>query len=284
MKRSIVDVSISRFLIVFLAALPVLSFSQSNTLTCTDFKNGIFYLYPKNSEGQFFCRRDGNFQYEVDLKDKNADTLVWKINWTDDCTYTLKYISGGKKLDEATAKLLKKHKLAYEITKSTADYYVFKGYIDNTSGNAFQADTMWVTEKNNIVNNALFDRVSDPAVLYKDHFRDTSKYAILYVYRPGKITNSLGNFLVYFDENPMWVARNRSGYIFKILREGKFNITSRLFKDESSVTLDIKFGKTYYAKSMIHWGISSRLYNFKLEMAQVDEQLGKDEFDKVNIR
>lgn len=273
-----------RTLIMLSFMWPSLSYCQKNSLTCTDFKNGIFYIYPKNSQDQFFCRRDGEFQYEVSLKDQHADTTVWKIIWTDDCTYTLKYISGGKEIDEESKKLLKKHKLAYEIIKSTNDYYVFKGYLDNTSGNAFQADTMWVTEKTTIVNNELFKRLSDEGVLFKDHFRDTSKYAVLYVYRPGKITNSLGNYLVYFDDNMMWVARNRSGCIFKILKEGKFNIISRLFKDESSAMVDIKFGKTYYVKSMIHWGISDRLYNFKLEMAIVDQETGKDDFDKINVR
>jgi hypothetical protein len=79
----------------------------------------------------------------------------------------------------------------------------------------------------------------------------------------------------------MCVAKNRSGYIFKILKEGKITFKSKLLKDESAVTVDIKFGKKYYIKSMIHWTISSRLYNFKLEMAAVAPEKGADEFDKV---
>jgi len=32
---------------------------------------------------------------------------------------------------------------------------------------------------------------------------------------------------------------------------------------------------------MIHWGITSRLYNFKLEMASVEQEAGKAEFGEV---
>jgi hypothetical protein len=60
--------------------------------------------------------------------------------------------------------------------------------------------------------------------------------------------------------------------------------SSGLYKDQSSVPVDIHFGHVYYIKSMIHWGVSSRLYNFKLEMQQVDAQQGKQEFDAVNLQ
>jgi hypothetical protein len=78
--------------------------------------------------------------------------------------------------------------------------------------------------------------------------------------------------------------QNKSGYIFVILKEGKFKMNSSLYKDESGTELDIKFGHVYYVKSMIHWGISSRLYNFKLEMVQMDPKEGKTEFADVNLQ
>ena len=213
----------------------------------------------------------------------DGDSTVWKVNWVDDCTYTLKYISGGK-IDEETFKILKKHKLAYEITKVTNDYYLYKGYLDNSSNNLIQSDTMWLTEKVNITNNELFRQIPDAGILRKNHFSDTSKYAVLYLYRPGKITNSLGNYLLYFNDNILCVAKNNSGFIFKIMKEGQYNISSRLYKDESAVQLDVKFGKTYYVKSMIHWAISKRLYNFKLETAIVSPDTGIEEFEKINLQ
>jgi hypothetical protein len=143
---------------------------------------------------------------------------------------------------------------------------------------------MWLTEKTTIVNNTLYKQIPDAAVLKKQHFSDTSNYAVVYVYRPGKITNSLGNYLIYLDDNLICDAKNKTGFIFKIFKEGQFTLSSKLYKDESGVKLDVKFGKAYYVKSMIHWGISSRLYNFKLEMAVVDPISGTEEFEKVNIQ
>lgn len=260
---------------------PLFSFSQNRSLTCADLKNGVFHNYPVTVNKHYLIRKDGEFQVETDLED--GDSTVWKVNWTDDCVYTLKYISGGK-IAEEVLKVLKKHKFAYEITRITNEYYVYKGYLDNTSNNPIQADTMWFTERAHITNNELFRLIPDEAILRKEHFRDTSKYAVLYLYRPGKITNSRGNYLVYFNDNMMCVATNNSGYIFKILKEGQFNISSRLYKDQSSVQVDIKFGKVYYVKSMVHWAITSRLYNFRLEMALMDPETGRDEFDKVNLK
>ncbi len=86
------------------------------------------------------------------------------------------------------------------------------------------------------------------------------------------------------DNSIMCVAKNKSGYIFKILKEGQFEIKSRLFNDESSVILNVRFGNMYYVKSMIHWGISRRLYNFKLEMAIKGSSVGKAEFGDVNVQ
>ena len=261
--------------------LPLFSHAQNKALTCADLKNGVFHCYPVTINKHYLIRKDGEYQLETDLAD--GDSTLWKVNWVNDCTYTLKYISGGK-MEEDVLKVLKKHKLAYKITRVTSEYYTYTGYIDNTDNNPIQADTMWLTEKVNIINNALFSQIDNEGVLKKNHFSDTSKYAVLYVYRPGKITNSLGNYLLYFSDNLLCVAKNKSGYIFKILKEGKYNISSRLYKDEAAVQLDVKFGKTYYVKSMINWAITSRLYNFKLEMALVKPETGSDEFDKVNLQ
>jgi hypothetical protein len=80
------------------------------------------------------------------------------------------------------------------------------------------------------------------------------------------------------------IARNNSGYIFKVLKEGQFTLESRLYKDKSAIQQGIRFGHIYYIKSMIHWGISSRLYNFKLEMAGMDPKEGKPEFAEVSLK
>jgi len=262
-----------------------LSFSvqaQNKTITCADLKTGLFHSYPKNSSDHYISNREGDSQNEVNVK--TGDSILWKINWIDDCRYTLKFVSGNVKMNEDVSSFLKKHKMAYEISKVTINYYVFKTYIDKTSGLPIETDTMWITEKTNITSNELIKPVPNPAFLKKEHFSDTSKYAVVYIYRPGKFTNSLSNYLVYCNDNILWVARNKSGYIFKILKEGKIKFSSRLNKDESSIALDVKFGNTYYVKSMVHWGMYKGLSNYKLEMAEAEPKDGKIEFEEVEIQ
>ncbi|MCW3092121.1 MAG: hypothetical protein JWP81_3190 [Ferruginibacter sp.] len=265
-----------------LMLLSFIPFAQNKIPNCTDLKDGIFYFYPKNTSELDLNIREGELLREINTK--TGDTILWKIQWPGDCQYTLKYISGDTKMSDEHLKFFKKHKLIYEIERITSAYYTFKGYVDKVSDTPLQSDTMWLNEKVNRVNNELFKPVENSAVLKKAHFNDTSKYAVLFVYRPKKLANSLGNYILYFDDNIMCVAKNNSGYIFKVLREGQFVIKSKLYKDESAIKLDVKFGKTYYVKSMIHWGITSRLYNFKLEMSQVSTADGKSEFEEVDLQ
>ena len=93
----------------------------------------------------------------------------------------------------------------------------------------------------------------------------------------------MGNYIVYFNDAIMCAAKNNTGYLFKIFKEGQFVIKSKLLKDKVEVKLDIKFGKSYYVKSMIDWGITSRLYNFKLEMVNMPAAYAIPEFDEVDI-
>jgi hypothetical protein len=265
-----------------IAVIPLRTFCQTKNIACADIKTGIFYYYPKNSTDSYIETRDDDYLYEKNIV--KGDSSVWKIEWKSDCEYWLKYVSGNTKMTDEVVKLLEKHKLVYQVNKVTNDYYTFTGYIDKTSNQPIQTDTIWYTQKVNVPNNKLLARVTNPATLKWQHFSDTSKYAVLYVYRPGKFSNSRGDYLVYFDENIMCIAKNNSGYIFKVLKEGTFEIKSRLFKDESSVKLEVKFGNTYYVKSMIHWTISKRLYNFKLDMQVMTPQDGQTEFANVDLQ
>jgi len=270
---------VKKTLLFLLLIIAVKSYSQ-HTVSCNDLKNGIYYYYTKNSPSHYILYRTENFQKEVDLT--TGDTSLWKIAWQSDCKYSLQFVSSSLKRDPEFVKLLKNHKLVYTVTAVTDDYYAFRGYVDKESNPPIIADTIWLREKANISNSVLFKQLANDNETRR--LKDTSRYAILYLYRPGKITNSLANYFVYFDEEIMCIAQNNSGYVFKVFKEGKFEVKSRLFKDESSVKLDIRFGNKYYVKSMIHWGISTRLYNFKLEMATVALQEGQTEFENIKNR
>lgn len=262
--------------------MPFISVAQDSQSGCAAIKNGVFYFYPKNGAERYMDIREGELLHETNMT--TGDTSAWQVKWTGDCTYSLQYISGNNKMSAEMQQFVKQHQLVFQVTNISGDYYIFKGYVDKTSNPPVQTDTMWLHEKTSIASNELFRQVKNSALLKRAHFSDTSRYAVVYLYRPGKLTNSLGNYLVYFDDIPMCVAKNKSGYIFKVLKEGKFEVKSKLYKDESVTVLDVKFGSTYYVKSMIHWTISSRLYNFKLEMAVVKPDRGQMEFEEVNLQ
>lgn len=245
-------------------------------LTCNDIHDGVFYNYPKNSSDKYIDIREGEFVHENNLV--NGDTSLWKIKWNNDCTYTLSLVDMNGKLEQQARELMKKHKLVFSINNVTNDYYVFTGYLDKTTNPPIINDTMWMHEKVNIPNNELFKQVPVNVALKKNAISDTSKYALLYVYRPGKIKLSLANYLIYFDNNLMCVAQNSSGYVFKILKEGKFELKSRLNKDESSLPLDIHFGKSDFVKTEIQWGIYKHLSNYKLENTEISKEQGMAEF------
>ncbi len=251
------------------------SYAQQK-LTCNDIHEGVFYNYPKNSTDRYIDIREGEFVHENNLV--TGDTSLWKIKWNNDCTYTLSLIEMNGKLEQQTRELMKKHKLLFSINDLTNDYYVFTGYFDKTSTLPIIHDTMWMHEKVNISSNELFKQVPDNIVFKKTLISDTSKYALLYVYRPGKLKLSLANYLVYFDDNLMCVAQNSSGYVFKILKEGKYELKSRLNKDESPLPLDIHFGKSYFVKTEIQWGLYKHLSNYKLENTEMSREQGMAEF------
>ena len=269
---------LKKFVFIFVL-FPFISKAQNNKLTCAEIKKGVFHFYPKNLSNHFLIIREDDIAHEIDLA--TGDTSVWEIKWTDDCVYSTKFISGSQKKDDNTLSFLKRHKFVFDVLNITDDYYVFKGYTDKISDLPIMSDTIWFNEKATVVNHELFKQV--PNSVGKPVINDTSKYALLYVYRPGKITNSLGNYIIYFDDNVMCAAKNNTGYLFKIFKEGNFGIKSKLYKDESSVNVNIKFGKIYYAKSMIHWGLY-KLYNFKLEMENVDAATGESDIEKVKLK
>jgi hypothetical protein len=256
------------------------TYSQNDPVTCADLKNGVFHSYPKNSADHYISEREDEYQKETNLT--TGDTSSWQIKWKGNCTYSLKYL-GGNKLPQEQLDFLKKHTLIYEVGRITNEYCLVTGHVDKTSNPVIQIDTMWFNERTNVISNLLFNPVPNAGALKRDHFSDTSKYAVVYIYRPKKLGISMSNYLVYFDDNIMWIAKNRSGAIFKILKEGRFEIKSKMLKDQSAVNVDVKFGNTYYIKSMVHWKLYKG-YNFKLEMAQVEPEQGKSEFSEVSIQ
>jgi hypothetical protein len=252
---------------------------QDTVPDCASFKTGTYYSYPKNTLERYRCVRKGKIEIAKNLD--AGDSTVWEIVWSSNCTYTMRYIRGNEQLKSKTEKFLDKHQLAFKVETITPDYYVYSDYVDEVSKRRVGSDTIWFHEKAGLPHNDHYWLVPDETWLKKRHFGDTSQYAVLYLYRPGKLTNSWTPFPVYANDSLIWSAKNKSGCIIMIKAEGPVELKSKLLKDSSAVRLDIQFGKRYYVKSMVHWGMHHG-NNFKLEMAALKPEEAKAEFEEIS--
>ena len=254
-------------------------FAQKEQPVCTNVHRGTFYIYPKNSGEKYVDTRDEEYVHETNIT--TGDTSLWKVKWLNDCTYSLSLVEQSGEKADAIKAVMKKHTLVYKIKSVTNEYYVFDGYFDKTTNPLIQTDTMWMTEKAIVANNELFKYVPDSLLANAQKISDTSRYALLYVYRPGKLMLSLSDFLVYFDNNPMCVMHTNTGFVFKILKEGTFELKSRQFKAEQAIPITVQFGKVYYVKAAVDWGVHKYLYNFKMDNQLVSQEQGKADFGEL---
>ncbi|MEP7237866.1 MAG: hypothetical protein ABI685_08380 [Ferruginibacter sp.] len=272
--------SFSKIIMLLFCIVPQLLNAQNKSITCADLRTGFYHSYPASTNEHYLYIRDSLYQTEIETV--KGDTTLWKITWLNDCSYTLKFVSG--KMNKDMVEFLKNHVVLIMVNKITDSYFTFSFYFDKVSDNMILADTMWLTEKTNFFSNTALQVIKTDIVPPKKHFNDTSAYALVFVYRPGKVTNSLGNYIIYFNDYGICVAKNNSGYIYKVYKEGQLELKSMLYKDVSAVNVNIKFGQKYYVKSMIHWTITSRLNNFKLEMKLMDPKEGESEFEEVRLQ
>jgi len=67
--------------------------------SCTDLKSGEFYYYPRNTLDQYHIFVAGDVEKVVSMKKKKGarsyDSSLYKIEWKDDCSYTLKFMEGS---------------------------------------------------------------------------------------------------------------------------------------------------------------------------------------------
>lgn len=94
----------SRVLLLLLLAFTTAAQAQTESSSCEKLQAGLFYYYAKDNFDYAFIR-EGDMQKEVNLS--TGDTTLWAIKWKNDCTYTLKYISGGPYAEPTKAQLSK---------------------------------------------------------------------------------------------------------------------------------------------------------------------------------
>jgi hypothetical protein len=256
--------------------LATVTLAQNEKLQCSSLHDGTFYLYPKNSGKSFLSIRSGDMVKEVEMNTR--DTAYWKISWRG-CNYTMKLVSytgkGFKNMGDVSD-----HKFIYRVQNVSSNYYTYQGFMDKVSDDPIQTDTAWLQPQTNASNKILFAPVANEGILKRSHFADTSKYAVLYIYSPITTVCQNANYYIYLDDVLVFGAEN-SGFkkpsaIFKIYKEGSVDLVSMVKSKVSKVSADIQFGKTYYLKNQVKWGV--QCYP---ELLMVDPKVGKTEFASV---
>jgi hypothetical protein len=265
----------------------LLSFTAHSQDSLTNYSkqiNGVYHYYHsgKMNEHYLFILQTDTLLF-INLE--KSDTFFYSAKWTANNILTTTYISGEGHVKRKELKKVKKNEVLYKIVGNTDDYILFQTYHGTISKKAAIDDTLWLSEKSGIKFNALYQQVFNENEIKLSNFSDTSNYALVYIYRPGKFTNHLADIPIFFNGQSVFAAKNKSGYLFKIYKEGDLNIMSKIFADKSAVNLKIKTGKVYYVKAMIHWTAASKfLYNFNLEMAIMDNQKGETEMKEVKFK
>jgi hypothetical protein len=263
---------------LFFCFLALPAAAQFKPPACSAYRKGTFYAYPSGKGIHYILYRDAHTEKEV--SPEQGDSTVWRIEWQDACNYTLEYVSGNVSLSGKQEKFLEKHRLAYRILFTTDDYCVYTEAVDKPDGKLLERDTIWLHESPHVLAAPNPGRLVDEMTLRKRHFSDTSQYAVLCLYRPKKLVLSLARYGIFLDSSALCMMTNGSAYMFMISKEGPATLESVLNKDKFPLALDIKFGRRYYVRSTIDWGLT-KYGNYKLEMEQVPEAKAKQEFEQV---
>lgn len=241
------------FLMLHFMIFAAPAFSQ--TLTCSDIKNGVFISFSKTDGSKTIDTRAGDVQKELDAS--THETVLWDVEWVNDCSYYLKYNSGLEDKPKKVLEMLKKHKFLIQIISVSQDYYIFQSFLDKESNPVISRDTLWIKQrrdaKNKVINNPGIDSVL--AVRTAAYNASLARTATLYIYRPGKFKESAENCTIYYHDTAICTMTNKSSYMIRLLKDGPATITARIGKQKMPVTLVVKYGEKYYLRCDIPWAI-----------------------------
>jgi hypothetical protein len=266
---------IAIFLILaFHAGIP---FAFAQSMDCSIFHKGIFHVYLATSGQHYIVYRDDQTQKEV--VDGSTDTLVWHINWLDDCDYTAQYVPNGALLTKEQQKFFKKHKFCYHLQLAGKDFCVYTKTVDKPDGEFVQKDTMWSHEISN-PRSATIRLVGSESLLRGMRFSDTSSYAVIYFYRPLTGTFSGSSIDIYAEDHVIFSMENSAHYILAVYRKGAFKFTGRFARDTCPISLNIEPGKSYYVRCKMDFGIFGSK-NYKVILEPMPAEKGKKQFDRT---
>jgi len=135
------------------------------------------------------------------------------------------------------------------------------GYIKNMLKALPEMNTLPVTKNNNSATRTI----------------DSSKFAVLYVYRPESYIGAAAAYRVHIDNNTIYKARNNSLQILKIFTEGPITVWAKTFEKKSSVQLDVRYGKEYFVRCQVRLGF----FIWHPKLTVVNPYQGKMEFEKI---
>jgi Protein of unknown function (DUF2846) len=236
-------------------------------LSCSDIRNGTFNYFNQRVGEQEIFIRNGAVQKEI--TPKRRETLYWEVNWLNDCTYTLKYQSGGENRPAAELKILNKHIIVVEILHVTEDYTTFRTAFDKVTNPTILNDTLWIKQRQSAKNIKVTNPRADSIAASKKRIVDSTQasYATLYVYRPGKFLCFAVTYDLVINGEKAFEISNGCRYVLKLLKPGMYNITAKL-KGDQTVQLDVKPGGVYYIQCTATWGLK---YHKEVQLMDMKE-------------
>ncbi len=244
------------FLMLYFLISIASAFSQA--LTCNDVKNGVFISFSKTNGSRSVYTRSGNVQKELNTSTK--ESILWDVEWIDDCSYYLKYNSGLEDNPKQELEKIKKHKILVKILSVSQDYYLYQSFLDKESNPAILKDTLWIKQrkdaKNRVINNPGIDSIL--AVRKAVFDASLARAATLYIYRPQKFAEGGDDCVIYYNDTAVCTMTNKSAYVIRLFKEGPATLTAKLRKQEMSVKLDVKYGEKYYVRCDLKWAIPAK--------------------------
>jgi hypothetical protein len=99
---------------------------------CSQFKTGKYKLVDLSIRDSFIIDRSDSIQTETDLA--TGETLVFKVQWLDDCTYILRIVKGpAAVMDFYDHKFLK-----VQIIETYSDGYKFEAWLNGKGKSLIQ--------------------------------------------------------------------------------------------------------------------------------------------------
>ena len=125
-----------------LLLLPTLSYCQATE--CANLKESVVYTRSPDKHQPYRIFISGSTMKQVNLI--TGDSSLWKIQWVEDCGFTMGYLAGNDSLDRGQQYFLKRHVIALKIDRVTPNYYLCALYKDKIGHDWYARDTLWVRE------------------------------------------------------------------------------------------------------------------------------------------